>query len=193
MVVVLARGWWALVLRGLFAVLFGVAAFAWPGITLRALVMLFGAYALADGLFAVAAAAVGRTGGLPWWAMLVEGLIGLAAGVATAAWPGITALALLYLIAGWSVATGVFEVIAAVRLRREIRGEWALALGGILSVLFGLFLVAFPGAGALAIVWYIGGYAIAFGVLLMVLGFRLRAASRTPASPLVGANWTSPA
>jgi uncharacterized membrane protein HdeD (DUF308 family) len=174
MVMVLARNWWALVLRGLFAVLFGITAFAWPGITLGALVLLYGAYSLVDGVFAVAAALVGRPRGMPWWALLLEGLAGIAVGIMTVAWPGITALVLLYLIAAWAVATGVFEIVAAIRLRKEIRGEWILALSGVLSVLFGLALVVNPGAGALAVVWLIGAYAIAFGILLIALGFRLR-------------------
>ena len=144
---VLAHSWWTLVLRGVFAILFGIAAFLWPGLTLGALVLLFGAYAFVDGVFAIAAALVGRSGGLPWWAMLVEGLIGVAAGIATVVWPGLTALALLYMIAFWSVATGVFEIVAAIRLRKEIQGEWALVLSGVLSVLFGLILVIFPARG----------------------------------------------
>ncbi|HEX3450653.1 MAG TPA: DUF308 domain-containing protein, partial [Isosphaeraceae bacterium] len=153
MLIVLARNWWALALRGLVAVLFGIAAFAMPGITLTALVLLYGAFALVDGVFAVAAALFGRRHGMPWWAMLVEGLFGIAIGILTFAWPGITALALLYLIAAWAVITGVFEIAAAIRLRQEIQGEWLLALSGALSVLFGVVLVLYPGAGALAVVW----------------------------------------
>ena len=140
MVIVLARNWWALVLRGLFAVLFGIIALAWPGITLGVLVLLYGAYALADGVFAIAAVMAGQTGGRPWWSLLVEGLVGIAVGIMTFAWPGITALVLLYLIAAWAVVTGIFEIIAAIRLREEIRGEWLLALSGILSILFGVAL-----------------------------------------------------
>jgi uncharacterized membrane protein HdeD (DUF308 family) len=174
MVYVLARNWWALVLRGVFAVLFGIAAFAWPGLTLGALVLLYGAYALVDGAFAVAAALTGTPRGVPWWALLLEGLAGIAIGVMTFAWPGITALVLLYLIAAWAVVTGVFEIVAAVRLRKEVRGEWILALSGVLSILFGIILVANPGAGALAVVWIIGAYAVAFGALMIALGFRLR-------------------
>src|SRR5512135_3769825 len=166
MVIVLARNWWALVLRGLFAVLFGIMALAWPGITLGALVLLYGAYALADGVFAIAAVMAGRTGGRPWWSLLVEGLVGIAVGIMTFAWPGITALVLLYLIAAWAFVTGIFEIVAAIRLREEIRGEWLLALSGILSILFGLALVVYPGAGALAVIWVIGAYAIASGVLM---------------------------
>ena len=187
MVIVLARNWWALALRGLFAVLFGIMAFAWPGITLAALVLLYGAFALADGIFAIVAAVVGMPRGMPWWALLLEGVTGIAVGILTFFWPGITALALLYLIAAWALVTGVFEIAAAIRLRKEIQGEWLLALSGVLSVLFGLALVVYPGAGALAVIWLIGAYAIASGVLLIVLGFRLRSwaqpASRIATSP----------
>jgi uncharacterized membrane protein HdeD (DUF308 family) len=178
MVFVLARNWWALALRGLFAILFGIAAFAWPGITLGALVLLYGAYALIDGVFAVAEAVVGRTEGLPWWALLLEGVAGIAVGVLTFAWPGITAIVLLYLIAAWAVVTGAFEIAAAIRLRREIRGEWLLALSGVLSIAFGVALVVNPGAGALAVIWLIGAYAIAFGALMLALAFRLRGVAK---------------
>jgi uncharacterized membrane protein HdeD (DUF308 family) len=182
MVIVLARNWWALALRGLFAILFGIAAFAWPGITLGALVLLYGAYALVDGVFAIAAAVVGRTDGMPWWALVLEGVAGIAVGIMTFAWPGITALVLLYLIAAWAVVTGIFEIVAAVRLRKEIQGEWLLALSGILSVLFGFALVFNPLAGALAVVWLIGAYAIAFGTLMIALAFRLRSWARQASS-----------
>jgi uncharacterized membrane protein HdeD (DUF308 family) len=175
----LARNWWALALRGVFAVIFGVIAFAWPGITLAALVILYGAYAMADGIFAIAAAITGRPERAPWWALLLEGVLGIAVGIMTFAWPGITALVLLYLIAGWAMATGVLEIAAAIRLRREIRGEWMLALGGVLSIIFGILLVINPGAGALAVIWLIGGYAIVFGSLMIALGFRLRGLAKS--------------
>jgi uncharacterized membrane protein HdeD (DUF308 family) len=178
MIVVLARNWWMMALRGLFAILFGLAAFAWPGITLGALVLLFGAYALADGIFAVISAVAVPPLGVAWWDLLVEGLLGIGTGVLTLAWPSITALVLLYLIAAWAVMTGIFEIAAAIRLRREIRGEWALALSGVLSVLLGVALVAAPGAGALAMIWLIGAYAVAFGALLLALAFNLRRRSR---------------
>jgi uncharacterized membrane protein HdeD (DUF308 family) len=174
MVIVLARNWWALALRGLVALFFGIAAFVWPGITLRVLVLLFGAYALVDGIFAVAAAVTATPKGIPWWALLIEGLAGIAVGVLTFAWPGITALVLLYLIAAWAVVTGVFEIVAAVRLRKEIRGEWTLALAGVLSIILGVLLAARPSAGLVALAWTIGAYAIATGVILLMLSFRLR-------------------
>ncbi|MGH2351177.1 MAG: HdeD family acid-resistance protein [Chloroflexota bacterium] len=169
----LARNWWAVALRGLLAVIFGVLAFVWPGITLGALVLLFGAYALVDGIFALIGA-VRAGSGQNRSPLVLEGIAGVAAGVLTFIWPGITALVLLYLIATWAIVTGVLEVWAAIRLREEISNEWLLGLGGVASILFGILLVIFPGAGALTVVWLIAAYAVVFGVLLIALGFRLR-------------------
>jgi uncharacterized membrane protein HdeD (DUF308 family) len=183
--IILAGNWWALALRGLLAVLFGITAFVMPGLTLAALVLLYGAYALVDGVFAVVASLAGRTFGTPWWAMLIRGLLGIAIGIVTFVWPGITELALLYIIAAWAVVTGGFEIAAAIRLRKEIRGEWLLVLSGAISVLFGLALMVYPAAGALAIVWLLGSYAIIFGVLLLVLGLRLRSLSQSIAPVVV--------
>lgn len=171
---ILARNWWIVTLRGVLAVLFGLMCFFWPGITLTALVLLYGAYALVDGIFALVSAILGQPRTEPWWALLIEGAAGIAVGIMTFTWPAITALVLLFLIAGWAIITGVFEVIEALRLRREIQGEWLLALSGLLSILFGVALIVRPGTGALAVVWLIGAYAIAFGVLYIALGARLR-------------------
>jgi uncharacterized membrane protein HdeD (DUF308 family) len=167
----LAKNWWALALRGLVAVLFGLLTFLLPGITLATLVLLFGAYALVDGIFNVIAFFKVAS---HQWALLIEGVIGIIAGVLTFAWPAITALVLLYLIAFWAILTGTFEIIAAIRLRKVISNEWLLLLIGVLSLLFGLLILFAPGTGALAIVLWIGAYALVFGVFLMALGFRLR-------------------
>jgi uncharacterized membrane protein HdeD (DUF308 family) len=174
MIGVLARNWWALALRGLFAVLFGLLAFALPGLTLAALVILFGAYSLVDGIFALITAVRAAEAHERWWLFVLEGLAGVAAGLITFMWPGITALVLLFLIAWWAIITGIFEIAAAVRLRKEISGEWALALGGVASVIFGLLLLFRPGVGVLAVIWLIGTYAVVFGLLLLMLAFRLR-------------------
>jgi len=180
----LARNWWILALRGALAILFGVLAFFWPGLVWFAVVILFGAYALVDGVMAIIAAVTGRARDEPWWGLILEGLVGIAAGVITFAWPGITEIALLYLFAGWSIATGVFEIAAAIRLRRYIPGEWALALSGVLSVVLGLGIAFVPVAGLLAVAWWIGATSIAFGVLLLSLAFRLREYVRhAPRSP----------
>jgi uncharacterized membrane protein HdeD (DUF308 family) len=148
--------------------------FFWPGASILALVLLFGAYALVDGAFAVAAS-LQRIGKQErWWALLIEGLLGIAAGIVTFLWPDITALVLVYIIGAWAILTGVFEIVAAIQLRREIEGEWLLGLSGVLSVLFGLMLLIFPGSGAIALVWLIASYAFVIGILLIILGFRMR-------------------
>lgn len=169
----LAKNWWLLLLRGILAIVFGILAFAWPGITLVTLVLFYGAYALVDGIFAIAAAIMGGAPGSRWWLALV-GLFGIAAGILTFAWPGLTALVLLFFIAGWAIAMGVFEIVGAIRLRKEIDNEWWLILGGIVSVLFGIVLLARPGAGALALIWVIGSFAILFGILNIAFALRLR-------------------
>lgn len=175
----LSRYWWLLALRGVAAVIFGVLAFVWPQLTLGVLVILFGAYVFVDGVANLITGISDRNVNERWWLMLLEGVVGIAAGVLTFVYPGITAVVLLYVIAFWAVLTGVLEIAAAVRLREEIEGEWALGLSGIVSVLLGLALIIFPGAGALAVIWMIGAYAILFGALMIYLGFKLRS-SDTP-------------
>jgi uncharacterized membrane protein HdeD (DUF308 family) len=167
------RNWWAVALRGLAGVLFGIGAFIWPDITLTALVLLFGAYALVDGGFALFNA---FASGKPFRGMgVIEGLAGIAIGIIALAWPGTTALALIYLIAAWAVITGILEILAAIELRKLIENEWMLGLGGLASVAFGVLMALQPGAGGLALTWLIGAYALIFGALLIALGFRLRA------------------
>jgi uncharacterized membrane protein HdeD (DUF308 family) len=171
----LTRNWFLFVLRGAVAVLFGLGAWAWPDLTLAVLIALFGAYALVDGVFAVAAGLAHRGEDRRWWAELLVGVAGIAVGVLTFAWPGATALTLLYLIASWALVSGVMEIAAAIELRRAIDNEWLLGLGGAASVLFGLLLFVNPGSGALSVIWLIGAYAVLFGALLIALGLRLRA------------------
>lgn len=166
--------WWALALRGGVAILFGIAAFLRPDIALEALILLFGAYALVDGVFAIVGVFGGTRMGTPRWLLLLEGIVGILVGLIAFIFPGLTAVALLYLIAAWAIITGVAEVATAIRLRQEIQGEWALIVGGILSVLFGLILAVLPAVGILSLIWLIGAYAVAFGVLLLVAAFRVR-------------------
>jgi uncharacterized membrane protein HdeD (DUF308 family) len=172
-VATLADRWWMPVVRGVVAILFGVVALFMPGISLLALVVLWGAYALVDGVVNVAHAFKRARGGTSWGWLLFEGLVSVAAGVVTFLWPGITALALLVVIAVWAVITGVAEIAAAIRLRKQITDEWLLGLSGALSIAFGVILLLRPQAGAVALVWLIGAYAIAFGALLIGLGMRL--------------------
>ncbi len=169
-----SRNWWVFVLRGVLAILFGIVAWVWPGLTVSALVLLFGAYAFVNGIFAVIAGIASFGENRRWWAELLVGIAGIILGILTFFWPGVTALALLYLIAAWAIVTGVFEIIAAIELRKAIDNEWLLGIGGVLSVIFGLILIFFPGSGAISLVWVIGIYAIIFGVTLIALGFRLR-------------------
>lgn len=174
MVIVLARNWWTLLLRGLLALIFGVLCFVLPEGALTALVLVFGAYALANGIFAVVGALKASRRHRRWWWVLLEGIVSIIAGLLVFMWPGITALILLYLIAFWAIITGGFEIGTAIQLRKEIDGEWLLALSGIASILLGAVLLIYPAAGALAVVWLIGAYAIVFGVLLISLSLRLR-------------------
>ena len=168
----LSRHWWVVGLRGLAAIVFGVLAFAWPGMTLGVLVLLFGVYAIIDGVLGLTAA---LRGDAPHRVVLgIEGVISVLAGIAAIAWPPITAFVLLYIIAFWAVVTGVLEVFAAIRMRQAITNELGLIIGGILSILFGIVLFVAPGAGALAVVFLIGAYAIIFGIALLGLAWRLR-------------------
>ncbi|HEY9435434.1 MAG TPA: HdeD family acid-resistance protein [Blastocatellia bacterium] len=174
----MTQNWWAIALRGLVALLFGIATFMWPGITLWVLVTLFGAYTLVNGVFAVIEAFSRDVSRERWRPLLFEGIVSLVIGVVTITWPGLTAMGLLYLIAFWAIVTGVFEIITAIRLRREIRGEWMMALIAILSMAFGFLLIAFPLAGALSVVLMIGAFAFATGALMIALAFKLRSLRR---------------
>jgi uncharacterized membrane protein HdeD (DUF308 family) len=172
----LARHWWVIGLRGVLAIVFGILAFAWPGLTLSVLVVLFGAYAFVDGILDIVVALRGDASHRLM--LLIEGIVGVLAGLGAFFWPGLTALVLLYIIAFWAIVTGVLEIVEAVRLRRVINNEWALIIGGVLSVLFGIVLLAAPGAGALAVVFIIGVYAVIFGIALLGLAWRLREHNR---------------
>ena len=167
--------WWALAIRGGIAIIFGLAALLRPDIALEALILLFGAYALVDGVFAIVGVFGGTRGGTPRWLLLIEGIAGILAGIIAFVLPGLTAIVLLYLIAAWAVVTGIFEIATAIRLRQEIRGEWALIIGGALSVLFGVILAVIgPVAGLVSLIWLIGVYAVAFGILMLITAFQVR-------------------
>jgi uncharacterized membrane protein HdeD (DUF308 family) len=176
----LVRNWWSLVLRGVLGILIGVVTFAWPGITLASLVLLFGAYALVDGIFSIAGAVRAAQTHERWGVLVIEGVVGIIAAAITFAWPAITAIALVFVIGAWAVVTGVFEIAAAVRLRKHISGEWLLALSGVASVIFGFLMMIAPLAGALVIALWFGAYAFVFGILMLVLGFKLRSLRNSP-------------
>jgi uncharacterized membrane protein HdeD (DUF308 family) len=170
----LSRHWWVVLLRGVVAITFGIAALVQPAISTLALVLLIGAFMLADGVLGTWAAISSRKYYDDWWILLLWGLTGIVAGALTFFVPQITALVLMFYIAAWAIAKGVLEIVAAIRLRKEIKGEWMLVLGGLASVAFGVILLAQPAAGALILLWLIASFALVFGVLHVALAFRLR-------------------
>ena len=166
--------WWVLLIKGMCAVLFGAIAFASPGITLWALIILYALFALADGIGGVVLGIRGGADGRPWWEMILLGVLGIVAAIVAFSWPGLTAVVLLYVIGFWAIVRGVLEISGAIKLRKVIDNEWWLILSGLLSVAFGVILFARPGAGALALVLVIGGYMVAAGILMIALSLRLR-------------------
>jgi uncharacterized membrane protein HdeD (DUF308 family) len=184
---ILSRYWWMTLVRGVVWILFGIAIFAQPGISLVALTLTFGFFAFVDGIGNTVTAIGGRKEYENWWMLLLLGLVGIGIGVLTFMRPDATALGLLYYIAIWAIATGLLALVAAIHLRKEIEGEFWLGLGGLASVAFGVLLVARPGAGALAVLWLIGGYSIAFGALLVVLAAETRGFVKQTTAALKGA------
>ena len=176
----LNRVWWTVILRGIAALVFGIVVLAWPGLALATLLVMFGAFCLADGALGVWAALSG--GSDHRWLQLVWALVSIGAGLATLLVPGVTAIALLFYIGAWAVTSGVLQIVSAIQLRREIEGEWLLMLNGLLAVVFGLLLFARPGAGAMAIVTILGVFAIASGVALILLGWRAKSFVQAAAS-----------
>ena len=175
MLEVLTRYWWAFIARGVLAIALGVMVFALPAITVPVLIIVFGVYIFVDGIFLVVKAIGGWKSRDDRWLLLFEGLLGIGIGVITFFAPGVTAISLLFFIAAWSLTTGILEIVGAIRLRKEIQGEVWWILSGIVSVLFAVLLMIFPGAGILGLIWLLGVYAFVFGVLLIALGIRVRA------------------
>jgi uncharacterized membrane protein HdeD (DUF308 family) len=174
--------WWALLIRGIAAVLFGLAALLWPGPTLFVLILFYGAYALVDGIFAIVAGF--RAGsGQRRWLLLAEGALGVLAGLVVLAWPGVSALVMLYVIAFWAIFGGALRIVAAISLRREIDNEWTMALSGVLSIILGVILAVLPGVGLLSLVWLIGVFALGVGATLILLAFRVRGHRATGRAP----------
>jgi uncharacterized membrane protein HdeD (DUF308 family) len=174
MIKLLSKSWWALAIRGVVAILFGILSLLLPALTLEFLILLFGAYALLDGISNAVSAIVNRKHDRAWWWFLLAGLAGVIVGILTFTLPGLTAIMLVYFIAIQVFIIGVTEIAAGIALRKDISGEWLMIIKGILSALFGLVLFIAPGAGALAMILMIGVYAILAGVLLILVAFRLR-------------------
>jgi uncharacterized membrane protein HdeD (DUF308 family) len=175
MLALMAKNWWLVAIRGVAAIAFGILTILMPSLTLLALVYLFAAYAFVDGVSSIYAAvrAEPETRG-HGWTFVFWGVVGVIAGVGAFLWPGLTALTLLYIVAAWAIVTGVTEIIVAIRLRREIEGEWLMALGGVASIGFGALLIIAPGTGLLSVLLLVGSYAIIFGGILLALAWRLR-------------------
>jgi uncharacterized membrane protein HdeD (DUF308 family) len=170
---VLAKNWWMFLIRGVAAILFGIAVFIFPGAALAALVALIAAYFIIDGVFTIIHALQNRSQPR-WWITLLEGFISVIAGIAAFLYPGITSLILLYIVAFWALLTGLMEIIFAIQMRKQIENEWWMILSGILSIIFGALLIIFPGTGILSILWLVGAYAIVFGVFMVIFAFRIK-------------------
>ncbi len=175
----ISSNWWLLALRGALAVMFGVAAFVWPGLTFEVLVLLFGAYAFIDGVIMFSFGLMAAGDKQQWWPMVLGGIIGIAVGVLTFAQPAAMALALVYVVGAWAIVTGLLEIVAAIRLRDVISNEWLMGVSGALSILFGALVLYQPNAGALTLVWLFGLYAILAGVSQISLGLRVRGLDQT--------------
>ncbi|GII92899.1 HdeD family acid-resistance protein [Sinosporangium siamense] len=177
-----ASSWWAILVRGIAAIVFGVLALIWPAITILTLVFLFGVFVLVNGVFAILGAIRGVSGDSRAW-LALSGVVGVLVGIAVLVWPGITTVVLLFLIALWAIVTGVLEIISAIRLREAIQQVPLLILAGIVSIVFGILMFVWPATGALALVWLIGIFAIVWGVILVVLSSRVKKLRTPPAAP----------
>jgi uncharacterized membrane protein HdeD (DUF308 family) len=172
---ILARGWWVFAVRGIAAIAFGILAVLWPAPTIVAFVLLFAVYAIVDGGSMLVSLVRGDSAARRnAWSVAIIGILGVIAGVVAFVLPGPTAIALTYVVGAWAIAAGVFQIVAAIRLRQQIEGELWLAIGGILTLVFGLYLVLFPGSGIISLVLLVAAWAIAFGVFSLILAFRLR-------------------
>ncbi|MEW5853951.1 MAG: DUF308 domain-containing protein [Myxococcota bacterium] len=183
MLAALADCWSLFVIRGVLAILAGALAIAWPGLTLLMLAALFAVMSFADGIASLWLGLSHHNAGGKAWPYVITGILGLAAGIAAVAFPGVTLLALLYLVAGWSIARGILDVVGAIKLRKLVHDEWAMGVAGVLSVVFGVLLVAWPAAGLLTLAWMVAAFAIAFGVVSLNLGLRLRRLRRETGVP----------
>jgi len=170
----ITRNWWLVALSGALAVLFGVAAFVWPGMTFEVLVLLFGAYAFVDGIVWLGFGLLAAGSEERWWPLVLGGIVGIATGVLTFAQPATMGLALVYVVGAWAIVTGLLTIVAAVRLRDAISNEWLMGFSGVLSIIFGVLVLAQPNAGALTLVFLFGFYAILAGIAQISLGIRLR-------------------
>lgn len=176
----LAKNWWAFAIRGVLGILFGIIAFAWPVVTILSLVIVFAAYAITDGVFAIVAAVRAATHHERWTLFLLEGVVGIVAGVLAFMWPSLTVIVFIALVAFWALLSGGLMLAAAFRLDTN-HGGWWFVLGGVASIIYGALLLMVPGIGALVLMWWIGAYAFVFGIVMLIGAFRLRALAHGPA------------
>ncbi len=179
----IARNWWTWLIRGIAAVIFGLLAWRYPVSAWIAIAILFGAYAFVDGIFAMVATFRAAEHSQRWWPFLIEGIVGLLIAAITFYDIRITLLALYWTIAAWAFITGIMEIVAGIQLRKHISNEFWLILGGVASIAFGILMIYFPLAGALAIAWLISAYAIVFGIIMIGFSLKLRSHAHEPASP----------
>lgn len=182
MVGLVTRNWWTWLIRGIVAIIFGILAWIWPGATWITIAIFFGAYALVDGIFAIIGTIRAAGAGERWWPLLIEGIVGIVLAAITFYDVRITILALYFTIAAWAFLTGIFEIVAAIQLRKHIANEIWLIIGGIASIAFGVLMVLFPLIGMLTVIWLIAAYAIVFGIIMIGFSFRLRSHLSTPTS-----------
>jgi len=175
----ISRNWWLLALRGTLAIILGVAAFVWPGVTFEVLVLLFGAYAFIGGVIMFSFGLMAAGDSQQWWPLVLGGISGIAVGALTFAQPAAMALALVYVVGAWAIVTGLLEIVAAIRLRDVVSNEWLMGFGGALSIVFGALVLYQPNAGALTLVWLFGFYAVLAGISQIGLGWRLRGLDQT--------------
>lgn len=185
MVSMLARHWWVIAMQGITAIAFGMITLFWPILTLRALILIFGIYAAIDGVLAVVGTIVAAGRRQQWAGLLLHGLVGIAVGALVLAYPGVTTLFLLYAVAGWTLAMGVYELVAAGQLRRVIHGDCGLSFVGILSIVLAVLLVISPGSGAIGLAGLIAAYAVVAGFISVAAAFRVRTRARSLGLPEV--------
>ncbi|HEY7127778.1 MAG TPA: HdeD family acid-resistance protein [Ktedonobacterales bacterium] len=162
---------WSLIARGVLAILFGFLVWVWPGLTLLVFTFMFGIFAIAGGIFALISAIRSTESNKYWWVLAIAGVVSIIIGILSFVWPGKTAILILYLVGIWAVITGILEIIAAFRSRESATNEWLLVLGGVISIVFGVILMALPGIGLLALLWFVGLWAVVYGIVEIVHAF----------------------
>jgi uncharacterized membrane protein HdeD (DUF308 family) len=169
----LDRTWWSLLIRGIVAILFGIVLFIWPDVALESLIIVFGIFAIVDGILSIVSALMEREGDR-WWLVLLFGIVGIIAGLIAIFATGLTAVTLFYLIAAYAIVGGIIEIFTAIEVRKAIEDEWLYIIQGVLSVIFGFLLIRYPALGIFALVAMISVFAMFQGVIWIIMAFRVR-------------------